>query len=137
MNRKVFVDSDIVLDLLTERKPFYASAARLFSLAADGKINLYASPVLISNVFYIIRKSLGQESAILNIRKLRTMINIVTVNQKIIDHVLASNFKDLEDGIQYYSAIEAGIEILLTRNTKDFIGNAISIMNCEEYLALL
>ncbi|MBN1499377.1 MAG: PIN domain-containing protein [Spirochaetes bacterium] len=136
MNKKVYVDTDIVLDLLTERKPFYNSAAKIFSLAVENKIQLFVSPVLISNVFYILRKSSGQESAVINLRKLRTMINIVPVNQKIIDHVLASNFKDLEDGIQYYSAIEAGIKIILTRNSKDFTGKPVSIMNCEEYLAV-
>lgn len=137
MNSKVFVDTDIVLDLLTKRQPFYSSAAMLFGLAEEKKLDLYISPVLVSNIYYILRKHKGQENAILNIRKLRMLVKILPVNQEIIDLVLASKYKDIEDGIQYYCAVEAGIKILLTRNEKDFVGKELRVMNCDEYLASL
>jgi len=134
MSKKVFVDTDIVIDLLTKREPFYLSAARVFSLAADKKIDLYISPVLISNLFYILRKAIGREEAINAIRKLRVITKIVTVDEEIVDLVLSSKFKDIEDGFQYYGALQEKIGILLTRNTKDFVGKEISIMNCEEFI---
>jgi predicted nucleic acid-binding protein len=137
MSKKVFVDTDIVLDLLIKRPPFYSSAAMLFGLAEEKKIELYISPVLVSNIYYILRKYNGQEAAILNIRKLRMLVNIAPVSQGIIDLVLASKFKDFEDGIQYYCAVEAGIKTLLTRNVKDFVGKEIRVMSCDEYLASL
>jgi predicted nucleic acid-binding protein len=130
MNRKIFVDTDVVIDLLTKREPFYQSAAKVFSLAADKKINLYISPVLISNLFYILRKILGREEAINTIRKLRILVGIVTIDEEIVDLVLSSKFKDIEDGFQYYGALQDKIGILLTRNIKDFVGKEISIMNC-------
>jgi predicted nucleic acid-binding protein len=134
MNRKIFVDTDVVIDLLTKREPFYQSAARVFSLAADKKIDLYISPVLISNLFYILRKILGREEAINTIRKLRILVGIVNIDEEIVDLVLSSKFKDIEDGFQYYGALQGKIGILLTRNTKDFIGKEMSIMNCDEFI---
>jgi predicted nucleic acid-binding protein len=137
MNEKIFIDTDIVIDVLAERKPFYLSAAKVFSLAAEKKIDLYISPVLIANLFYILRKEFGRELAINKIRKLRNIVKIATVNDEIVDLVLSSEFKDIEDGFQYYCALQEGISFLLTRNTKDFIGHEIAIMNCEEYLEYL
>jgi Predicted nucleic acid-binding protein, contains PIN domain len=134
MSKKVFVDTDIVLDLLTKREPFYSAAAKVFSLAADKEIDLYISPVLISNLFYILRKVLGREEAINAIRKLRVLVRVVTIDEEIVDLVLSSNFKDIEDGFQYYGALQDEIGILLTRNTKDFVGKEIVIMNCEEFI---
>jgi hypothetical protein len=58
----------------------------------------------------------------------------VTIDESIVDLVLSSRFKDIEDGFQYYSAVNEKIKILITRNTKDFIGKEIAIMNVEEYL---
>jgi predicted nucleic acid-binding protein len=134
MSKKIFVDTDIVIDLLTKREPFYPSAARVFSVAADKKIELYISPVLISNLFYILRKVLGREEAINAIRKLRVLVHVVTIDEEIVDLVLSSKFKDIEDGFQYYGALQDKIGILLTRNTKDFVGKEIVIMNCEEFI---
>jgi predicted nucleic acid-binding protein len=134
MNEKVFVDTDVVIDLLTKREPFYSSASKLFSLAADKNIDLYISPIIITNLHYILRKAIGIEEAINAIRKLRTLVNIVTINEGIVDIVLSSKFKDIEDGFQYYSALNEKIRILVTRNTNDYIGKEIAIMNAEEYL---
>ena len=134
MNKKVFVDTDVVLDLLTKREPLYLSAAKVFSLAADKKIDLYISPVLISNLFYILRKVLGREEAITAIRKLRVLVKVVTIDEEIVDLVLSSKFKDIEDGFQYYGSLQGKISVLVTRNIKDFIGKEISIMNCDEFL---
>lgn len=135
MNKKVFVDTDIVLDVITQREPFYLPAAKVFSLAAEKKMELYISPVLIANLFYILRKKIGKEEAINAIRKLRIITKVAMVDEEIVDLVLSSGFKDIEDGFQYYSALKTGIDVLLTRNEKDFIGKEIAIMNCEEYLS--
>lgn len=134
MNRKVYVNTDIFLDVLTRREPFYAQAAQVFSLAAEKKIELFISPVLIAKLFYSLRKRIGKEDAINAIRKLRILAKVAPIDEEIVDLVLSSGFKDMEDGFQYYSALKMGIPILLTRNEKDFIGKELAIMNCEEYL---
>jgi predicted nucleic acid-binding protein len=134
MYKKVFVDTDIVLDLLTKREPYYISAAMLFSLSAEKKIDLYISPVMTANLHYILRKSIGQVEAVNAIRKLRVLVNVVTIDEDIVDLVLSSKFKDIEDGFQYYCALSEKIGVLITRNTKDFIEKELVIMNAEEFL---
>jgi predicted nucleic acid-binding protein len=134
MSEKVFVDTDVVIDLLTKRHPFYEAASKLFSLAADRKIDLFISPIIVSNLHYILRKAIGQAEAINAIIKLRVLTKIVTIDEEIVDLVLSSKYKDIEDGFQYYGAIKEKIKILVTRNVKDYIGKELSIMNAEEYL---
>ena len=134
MNNKIFVDTDVVIDLLTKREPFYSSAAKFFSLAADKKIDLYISPIMIANLHYILRKAIGQDESINAIRKLRVLVNIATVDKDIVDLVLSSKFKDIEDGFQYYCALKEKIGILITRNAKDFLGKEVAIMNSEEFI---
>lgn len=56
------------------------------------------------------------------------------VDDKTLDLALSSDFKDFEDGIQYYTAIEKNLKILLTRNLKDFKAAEISVMTAEQYL---
>ena len=134
---EVFIDTDIILDLFLKRQPFYPAAARLFSLAEHGTIKAYISPVIFSNLYYILRKGLGQELALIHLRKLRLLTNIVNVDETTIDMVLASRFKDLEDAIQYYAALDHGISVLITRNADDYVGKELSIVNAEEYLEIM
>lgn len=132
--KKVFVDSDIILDLLAKRQPHYPYAAELFSLVDAGKVTVYISPVIVSNLHYILKRMGNKENAIQSLQKLKLLVKIVPVNEKIIELALASGFSDLEDAIQYYAARENGIEYLLTRNKKDYKKADITIMTAEEYL---
>jgi predicted nucleic acid-binding protein len=134
MNKKVFIDSDIILDLLCKREPFYNFAAEVFTLGDAKRIALMTTPVVIANVFYILRKILGIEKAKELLRKLRIMIGVIPVGGKIIDLALNSNFADFEDGLQYYAARENGIKMLLTRNTRDYKGKDLVVQTPEEYL---
>ena len=134
---KVFIDTDIILDMFLKRQPFYPAAATLFSMVEKRKIEAYISPVILSNLYYILKKGLGQELALVYLRKLRLLTKIVNVDEKIIDLVLASKFKDLEDALQYYAALEQGISVLITRNGDDYVGNEMSIVNAEEYLEIM
>jgi len=130
----LFVDTDIILDLLAKREPFYPYAAELFSLADSGKINIYVTPIIITNIHYILRKAVGKDKAIQNLLKLKLLVKILAVDEKIIELALASGFSDFEDAVQYYTARENDIPILLTRNTKDFKKAGITIMTAEEYV---
>ena len=130
----LFVDTDIILDLLAKREPFYPYAAELFSLADSGKINIYVTPIIITNIHYILRKAVGKDKAIQSLLKLKLLVKILAVDEKIIELALASGFSDFEDAVQYYTARENDIPILLTRNTKDFKKAGITIMTAEEYV---
>jgi predicted nucleic acid-binding protein len=131
---KVFVDSDIVLDLLSGRQPHYNYAAELFSLADENSIKLYVSSLTFANVNYILSKQLSAGQARKMLLKFKTLINVLSVNDKIIELALASDFADFEDAIQYNAAIENGITILLTRNLKDFKKADITILTAQQFL---
>lgn len=134
MNSKIFIDSDIILDVLCKRVPFYEYAALVFTLGDYKKIELATTSVVYANVFYILRKALGIEKAKENLRKLRIMVGVIPVDEKIVDLALNSNFSDFEDGLHYFTARENGIKILLTRNIKDYKVNDIVVQTPEEFI---
>ncbi len=134
MSKEVFIDTDIVLDLLCKREPFYPYAAEVFTLGDKGTLTLVTTPLMFANVFYILRKLLGIEKAKELLRKLRIMMGIVEIDEKIVDLALNSSFSDFEDGIQYFTAREHGIQHLLTRNLRDYKGSELIVQTPEEYL---
>ncbi len=134
MSKQVFIDSDIILDLLCKREPFYTFAAEVFTLGDTKQIELVTTSVVFANVFYILRKLLGIEKAKELLRKLRIIISVVSVDEKVVDLALNSKFADFEDGLQYFTARENGIKIILTRNVKDYKEKELLIQTPEEYL---
>ncbi|MFA6261743.1 MAG: PIN domain-containing protein [Bacteroidia bacterium] len=134
MTDRIFVDSDIVLDLLSGRLPHYNAAAELFSLADEGSVKLFVSSLSFANVNYILSRQYNANQARKKLLKLKTLISILSVNEKIIELALSSEFRDFEDAIQYYTAIENDLTLLLTRNLKDFRKADISVLTAEQYL---
>ncbi|MCL2880248.1 MAG: type II toxin-antitoxin system VapC family toxin [Treponema sp.] len=134
MNRKLFVDSDIILDLLAKRESFYVHAAEIFTQAYEKKIKLFTTAVVFANVFYIARKINGNEEAKNQLKNLRLLISILPINETIIDMALNSKFSDFEDGLQYYSAKEYTIPVLITRNRQHYKVSDMLIQTPEEYL---
>ncbi|SLM09719.1 conserved hypothetical protein [uncultured spirochete] len=138
MNKKVFIDSDVILDLLSKRQPFYPAAAEIFTFGDYGQLDLYTSSLVFSNVFYILRKSVGNEKAKELLRKLRILIRIIPIVEKNIDMALNSTFTDLEDAIQYYSSCSFGIDVIVTRNTSDYKNSEeLLIQSPEEFINII
>ncbi len=134
MSKRVFIDSDIILDLLCKRQPFYEHAAAVFTLGDTAKIQLVTTSVVFANVFYILRKILGIDKAKELLRKLRILIHVIPVTEKIIDLALNSKFSDFEDGLQYFTARENSIGVFLTRNVKYYKEKDVIIQTPEEFL---
>lgn len=134
MNNCVFVDSDIILDLLAKREPFYQAAAEVFTLADQHKIKLVTSSLAFANVFYILRKSIGLGKAKEVLRKLRIIVGILPVSEKSVDLALNSVFTDFGDGLQYYTAREHDITLLLTRNVRDYKDTDVRAYSPELFL---
>lgn len=137
MIKKIFIDSDIILDLLCKRDPFYQFAAEVFTLGDEDKVDLVTTSLVFANVFYILRKLVGLDKAKELLRKLRIIIDVISVEEKAVDLALNSKFTDFEDGLQYFTARENNISILLTRNIKDYKEKDLSIQTPEEYLKTL
>jgi predicted nucleic acid-binding protein len=134
MTERIFVDSNIILDLLGNREPFYIHAAELFSLADKGEITLCVSSLSFSNLNYLLSKQYSADQAKKKLLKFKTLVTVLSVTDKIVELSLSSDFKDFEDGLQYFTATENGIKRLLTRNLKDFRTAEIMVMTAEQFL---
>ena len=114
------MDTDICLDLLSGRKPFNSVAEKLFSLA---------------DIDYILKSQYSAPNSRQIIAKFKTLVTVLPVDSKTIDLAIASDFADFEDAIQYYSAIENGIDLMLTRNIRDYKKATIKVMTPETFLS--
>jgi predicted nucleic acid-binding protein len=130
----VFIDTDICLDLLAERAPHYMAAARLFTLADKAKISIHVSSLSFSNLNYLLSRQYSQKEARRILHTFKTLVKVLPVDEKAIDLALNSEFKDFEDAIQYFTAIENNITVLMTRNLKDYKRAMITVMTAEDYL---
>lgn len=134
MRGVIFADTDICLDLMTERMPHYTPAARLFTLADQKKIEICVSSLSFSNIHYILRHDNSSNEVRKILTRFKVLTKVLAVDDKIIELALQSDFKDFEDAIQYYTAIENKIKVILTRNLKDFKGVNIPVMSPDEYI---
>ena len=131
---KLLVDTNIVLDLLAERELFLIEAQELFTLADQRKIILSVSSLTIANTYYILSQKLKIHDSRKILRKFKVLVNVLPVDDKIIDLSLDSDFNDFEDAIQYYSAIENRVDIIITRNLKDFKKSKLPVLTAKEYI---
>jgi predicted nucleic acid-binding protein len=133
MKQSLFVDTDIVLDLLARREPFYDAAARLFSLAETGSVTLSVSSLTFANLFYILRKQVSAKHAHEVLRNFKQLVTVLPVDDSVIEQALKAEFTDFEDAIQYYSALSAGCSVLLTRNGRHYRKAEIAVLTAEDY----
>jgi predicted nucleic acid-binding protein len=132
---KVLIDTDVILDFFFDREPFPEFATEIFNLCEENKIKGFTTPVIICNVYYLLRKSAKHEIIIEKIKQLLNIIDIVKMDKEVVFGALNSNFKDFEDALQNFSAIEnREIKIILTRNIKDFKKSKLAILTPETYL---
>jgi predicted nucleic acid-binding protein len=136
MTKKLFIDSDIILDLLAERPLFYEDAAKIFSWAYKKKIDLYTTAVVLANVFYILRKVNGNDKSKEQIKDLRLLVRILPIDENIVDIALSSKFSDFEDGLQYYTAKEQNLFGIITRNLRDYKIKDIVIQTSKEFVKI-
>lgn len=130
----VFVDTNIVIDLLQKRDEFYREAQELFTLADRKKVKLYISALTFANTYYILSRFYSSDEAKKILSKFKVLVEVLPTTDKIIELALASDFKDFEDAIQFYTALENSLEAIITRNKKDFKNNLISVFSASEFL---
>ncbi len=137
MKDKLFIDTNVVVDLLGEREPFYDVAARIASMADKGRIQLIVSALTYSTVFYLLSRFEDKEQVKEKIRKFKVIAETAELTDQIIEKGLASKFIDFEDALQYYCALQKDSDMLITRNVKDFKESDIPVLTPEEYLSSL
>lgn len=132
---KVFVDTNVLLDVLARREPFYSDSARVWSLAERGKIEALVSVISFNNVYYIVRKAGTRKTADRALRLLRDVFTPVPLDIQILNQAIDSDFKDFEDAIQFHSAIRSDASCLVTRDISHFPTADLSILAPTEFLA--
>lgn len=133
---RVFIDTDVILDLLLAREPFFPAATRLFMLVQGGELEGYVSSLIFSNLFYILRKKSSASEAIAALRKLKVLTRVLPVDERTIDLALASPFTDFEDAIQYYTALSSDIDAIVTRNQRDYQAARLPVLTAEECIGV-
>jgi len=133
--KKLLIDTNIVIDLLSRREPFYNEAATLFSLADKKQVELNVSSLTIANTGYVLLRQMDTNKAKSILRKLRLIVTILPLDDKIVGLALNDeNFPDFEDGLQYYTAIENGQDLIITRNLKDFKNSKLPVMTAKQFI---
>lgn len=134
MAQKVYLDSDVILDYLAERKPHDEAALKIINLLENRQIQGYISSLIVWNLYYLLRKNLGAAQARSVLQKFRKLVHILPVTEETIDSALASNMRDFEDSVQFFAFKKGKIDIFISRNTKDYPRNSAVIMTPNEYL---
>lgn len=134
---KVLFDTNIILDVLLDRKPFSEHALYLMSKVERSEINGFLCATTVTTIHYLLSKNLDKEKAITSINSIMSLFEIASVNRLVIENALKSKFTDFEDSVLHESARHAGAEYIITRNIKDFKKSQIPVFSPSEFLSIL
>jgi predicted nucleic acid-binding protein len=137
---KLFFDNDIILDISIKRDELLENdvneAIKLINLVESGEYKGYTSTVIFTNTYYIQRKLKDHAAAINFLKKLRLIVTVLNVDDKIIQKALESGFSDFEDAVQYYTAVENKMDYIITRNTDDYKKSTIRVCTPSQYIKM-
>lgn len=132
----VFVDTNVLMDVLLERRPFFREARRVWFLAERGKVRGLVSALSYPNIYYIVRKVRDHDAAMAMMAMLRDTFRAVPLDDQVLNQAIDAGFQDLEDAIQYFSALRADAACFLTRNAGDFPpSDELPVLSPTEFLA--
>jgi predicted nucleic acid-binding protein len=135
---KVLIDTDVILDFFFDRKPFSEFSTRVISLCESNKIKGFVTPVIFSNVYYLLRRTAKHEKVIDKLKQLLEITDVLHMDKEVVKNALNSGFNDFEDALQNFSAISDGkIDMIITRNVKDFKKSELGVFTPETYLNLI
>lgn len=133
--KRVLIDTDVILDFFFDRKPFSDSAAKVLSLCESKEITGFITSVILSNAYYLLKQTSTHEKVVEKLSQLVMITEILTTDRSAIIQALNSDFRDFEDALQNYSAeLNGDIDLIITRNTKDFKNSALGVMTPDNYL---
>ena len=134
--KRLLIDTNIVIDVLSKRDGFYEDAAVLFSLGDQNQLQLTISSLTLANTNYILTRLTSAKESREILRKFKVLVEVLSLDDKITELALSDEgFTDFEDGLQYYSALENQIDVIITRNKKNFKNSKLPVLTPKEYLA--
>ena len=131
--KRYFLDTNILLDFLGDRRPFSKYALQIMNKGRLGEWELWSSDNSITTCYYILEQKIGSKSAKEKIGQLLQFLSIQPVGKADLQAALASKFKDFEDGVQHVCALNIdGLDAIITRNRKDFKESQLPVLGPEE-----
>ena len=135
--KKILIDTDVLLDFFFDRKPFSKDSAIILSLCERNILEGYITPVIISNIYYLLHRTAKHEKVIDKLKQLLTILHVLQMDRHVIETALNSEFKDFEDALQNFAAINNGeIDVIITRNLKDYAKSSIGVLSPESFVKL-
>ena len=131
---KVLIDTNIVLDILLYRQPWYTDAALIFGLTEEGFIESFVPASAVTDIFYIAQKQLGKSATREVIKRILSVFQVVTVTDNNIYQALDLEWEDFEDSVQYVVGEVLSVKCIITRNTQDFTLGSINAITPEQFL---
>lgn len=131
---KLFLDTNVVLDFILNRFPFNEDASKIIELSSNKLFKLYISSSSITDIYYILAKKTNKKTALDFIKDLTKNFHVTEVNHAIIEEAAKLTFKDFEDAVQYQSAYNSKVDVIITRNAKDFIKSKIKIFTPRDFI---
>ncbi len=131
----VFVDTNVLLDVLAKREPFYEDSAAVWTLAEHGKVRGLVSALSFSNVYYIVRRLKDRRTADRAMLFLRNTFTPVACDGQVLSQAIDAKMKDFEDAIQYFSALHAESACFISRNPGHFPRSSLSVLTPAEFLS--
>lgn len=132
---RVFVDTNVLLDVLAERKPFYSDSVDIWTLAEAGRLDASISAISFTNCWYLIRRHAGRRNADKALQVLRDVFTPVDLTAQVLNQAIDAGFEDFEDAVQFHSAVQARARCLVTRNADHFPRAPLSVLTPAEFLA--
>jgi len=133
---KVFLDTNVILDVLANREPFVSDSAAVLSLAESRKVEGFVAAHAVTTLFYLLRREIGGAKARNVLMDLFRVVEIVAVDQDRIYQAMAMDWDDFEDAVQASCAAKVEAEYLLTRDQGDFRGSHVPVLSPAEFVAL-
>jgi len=135
--KKILIDTDVILDFFFDRKPFSENSSIILSMCQRKHIHGFVTPVIISNSYYLLRRTAQHYKVIAKLKQLLTITDVLNMNKQVVENALNSDFKDFEDALQNFAAVSDGdIDVIVTRNVKDFKKSEIAVLTPESFLKL-
>ena len=131
---KVFLDANILIDVVQNRIDFVETSSKVLQLGLDGECELCASDITFTTVSFYARKNRTQEQLYEVLQSLRDFIDVAPSGKIAIDWALQQKSKDFEDSVQYYTALRSGAEYIVSRNVRDYPYNDIPVVSPIEFL---
>jgi len=135
---KALLDTNIVVDFALKRAPFYSGASKVFSLILSGKCEGFLTATTVTDVFYLLKKENGRDQTVEYLKSIFDFIDILSIDKDLILNALYSDWKDFEDAVQAQAAVENELDVIITRNTKDFKQNTtVRILTPDEFVEVV